>query len=105
MANMRPLVHSLYEPSTETWQYVVVDQQSRRCVIINPVHDRDPDYSGVSTKAPDAILDLVRRKEYAVDWLLETKPASQAQTAVYYLRMQLSESQEVRHLSFSTVQR
>lgn len=91
--NVEPKVFAQFEKSTGTWQYVVADQETRRCVIINPTHNYDPDEAVVSTASPDALLDVVRRNDYKVDWLLETTPAGHNRTAVYYTRMQLLERQ------------
>lgn len=88
-----PVVHDIYEPSTDTWQYVVADPSTKHCVVINPTHENDPEGTGVATSAPDVILSLVKRHGYLVDWLLETHPTTRHCTAVYYLRMQLLERQ------------
>jgi hypothetical protein len=93
LPNTRPVVHTLYEPSTGLCQYVVADQFTKRCIVINPIHEIDSEGRGIATAAPDAILSLIKTNGYTVDWLLETQPTGDRRTSVYYLRMQLLESQ------------
>src|SRR5690349_1144407 len=69
---MEPIVHTVFEPQTSTWQYVVADPSTKTAVIIDPVLDFDPARNSITTKSADALLALVKEKGYTVDRLLET---------------------------------
>lgn len=62
--------------------------------MLDPVRDRCADQAVISTKAADAIIDLVQTHGYTVDYILETHATgSQCLSAAWYLRMQFSDSQ------------
>lgn len=89
----QPIIYDLYEPSTGVWQYVVADPRSDRCLVIDPILGLSAGNKWNSTAAADAILELVRSHGYKVDRLLATYSSNGKQTAIWYLRMQLLESQ------------
>jgi glyoxylase-like metal-dependent hydrolase (beta-lactamase superfamily II) len=89
--NASPTIHNIYSKSTETWQYVVADPTTGHCIVLDPVRDRCSDEAAMSTKAADAIVDLVEQHSYVVDYILETHASgSQCLSAAWYLRMQFS---------------
>ncbi|KAK3898111.1 hypothetical protein C8A05DRAFT_38312 [Staphylotrichum tortipilum] len=90
---MEPLVHSIFEPQTSTWQYVVADPTTKAAVIIDPVLDFDPARNAVTTASADALLALVHEHGYTVDRLLETHVHADHLTAAKYLQHRLAESQ------------
>ncbi len=90
---MEPLVHSIFEPQTSTWQYVVADPATKSAVIIDPVLDFDPARNAVTTASADALLALVREHGYTVERLLETHVHADHLTAAKYLQRRLVEAQ------------
>ncbi|KAF2722767.1 hypothetical protein K431DRAFT_221175, partial [Polychaeton citri CBS 116435] len=98
-------VHPLFEPSTNTWQFIVADPTSKEAVVIDPVLDQGPltsQYAGISgdvemkskisTTAADHIVNVVVEMGYTIVRILETRVGSQTATsAAWYLRMQLLE--------------
>lgn len=89
-----PIVHSIFVPSTGTWQYVVADPSTQHCCIFDAVRDRGADAATISTTAADAIITLVKQHGYLVDYILETQcSAALSQSATWYLRMQFSDLQ------------
>ncbi|KAH7471237.1 hypothetical protein FOMA001_g13683 [Fusarium oxysporum f. sp. matthiolae] len=52
---IEPAVHELFEPVTGTWQYVVVDPNSKSAVIIDPVLNYDAAKAAISTESADAL--------------------------------------------------
>jgi glyoxylase-like metal-dependent hydrolase (beta-lactamase superfamily II) len=87
---MEPIVHAVFEPHTSTWQYVVADPSTNVAVIIDPVLDFDPARNAISTTSADALLALVKEKEYTVDRLLETHVHADHLTAARYLQDRLA---------------
>lgn len=92
-ADRPPRVHSLFVPSTSTWQYVVADPSTLRCVVIDPVRDRNPDGAALSLSAADAIFALVREHGYIVDHICETSSRNGHLSAAWFLRMQFADVQ------------
>lgn len=90
-ADISPIIHHIYSQSTKTWQYVVADRGTRRCIVLDPVRDHCVDRATISTTAADAIVDVVRAHGYTVDYILETHATgSRYLSAAWYLRMQFS---------------
>ena len=67
-----PVIHNIYSESTDTWQYVVADPTTGHCIVLDPVRDQCTDQAKIVTTAADAILILVQRHDYVVDYILET---------------------------------
>lgn len=86
-----PTVHHIYAPSTGTWQYIIADETTSRCIVLDPVRDVCSDPAAMSTSSADAIIAVVKENGYTVDYILETHAAdSQRLSGAWYLRMQLS---------------
>lgn len=90
-----PLVHAILEPSSRTWQYIVVDPNTRHGVIIDPVQSQtERNEDSKSEKTEDIIIRLIKSHQYLIDHIFETESSQQPKlTAAWSLRMQLSESQ------------
>ncbi|KAI1609589.1 hypothetical protein EDD36DRAFT_75767 [Exophiala viscosa] len=90
---MEPKVHTLFEPVTGTWQYLVADEITKEAVVIDPVLDYDKPTGKITTRAADEILDLVAGKCYTVSRILETHAHADHLTASRYLQNVLAERQ------------
>ena len=90
---MEPNVHTLFEPVTGTWQYVVADDSAREAVIIDSVLDYDKSTGKITTQSADQILDLVASQGYTVTRILETHAHADHLTASRYLQNVLSQRQ------------
>ncbi|KAI5358750.1 Putative ribonuclease Z/Hydroxyacylglutathione hydrolase [Septoria linicola] len=91
-ADIEPIIHTLYESSTERYQYLVADPTTKDAIIIDPVLDRNPHAPGINTTAADQILYLVRQYKYHVVRILETHSIQEHPTSAWYLRTQLRDS-------------
>jgi glyoxylase-like metal-dependent hydrolase (beta-lactamase superfamily II) len=65
---------------------VVADPETRRCAIIDPVHDFDPKSGGTATYSADALLEHLERKGYTLEWILDTHPHADHFSAAGYLK-------------------
>ncbi|KAF9766277.1 hypothetical protein IL306_001331 [Fusarium sp. DS 682] len=93
-----PTVHSLFEPVTGTWQYIVSDPNTKSAVIIDPVLDYDPVKAAVSTGSADAILKTVKESGLQIEMILETHAHADHLTAASYLQSALTKSQGTKPL-------
>ncbi|KAK3324712.1 beta-lactamase-like protein [Cercophora scortea] len=89
----QPTVHSIFEPQTCTWQYIVADPSTKSALIIDSVLDFDPAKNQITTTTADALLALVKEKGYTVERILETHAHADHLTAAKYLQRQLQLSQ------------
>ncbi|EME43474.1 hypothetical protein DOTSEDRAFT_93721, partial [Dothistroma septosporum NZE10] len=88
-----PLVHTLYEELTCTWQYIVADPVTRHAIIIDPHLDNSPASTDISTIAADRVLSVVHQNRYFVDRILHTHEQQQNPSSAWYLRTQILQSE------------
>jgi glyoxylase-like metal-dependent hydrolase (beta-lactamase superfamily II) len=84
-----PTVKTFFDEDTNTATYVVSDDATLRCAIIDSVLDFDPKSGRTSTASADAIIAYVRKAGLTVDWLLETHIHADHLTAAPYLQSHL----------------
>lgn len=89
MEASEPLVHTIFEPKTSTWQYIVVDPETRHAVIIDSVLDFDSATSTITPTSANALLDIVEKESYDIDYILETHAHADHLTASHYLQTAL----------------
>ncbi|KAH8552903.1 metallo-beta-lactamase superfamily protein [Umbelopsis sp. PMI_123] len=83
---MEPIVHSIYESVTGTWQYVVADRSKRAAVIIDPVLDYDQESGIMGTNSADKLLKLITDNKYKIHYILETHAHADHISASRYLQ-------------------
>lgn len=88
-AKMEPIIHTLYEPKTGTWQYIVACPKTKEAAIIDPVLNFEPAAFKVSTESADALLEIAKKEEYKITYLLETHAHADHLTAAYYIQQTL----------------
>lgn len=98
-----PQVHDFFDDATNTFSYVVIDQATRHCAIIDSVLDYDAPSATTSTKSADAIIEFVQRHDLIVEWILETHVHADHLTASQYLKAQLGGKIAMSH-HIATVQ-
>ncbi|PIA90638.1 hypothetical protein CB0940_11102 [Cercospora beticola] len=91
-SDIEPIIHTLYEQSTNRHQYLVADPSTKEAIIIDPVLDRNPYSPGINTTAADQILYLVKEYNYHVVRILETHAVQDHPTSAWYLRTQLRDN-------------
>jgi glyoxylase-like metal-dependent hydrolase (beta-lactamase superfamily II) len=86
LALARPQVSGFYDKPTGAIQYVVADQATKRCAIIDPILDFDERSGATATKSVDALLDFVSEQGLSVEWILDTHPHADHFSAAHYLK-------------------
>lgn len=86
---VEPQVRTFFDEATFTATHVVVDPDSRRCAILDPVLDYDPKSGRTSTGSADAVIEWVQGEDLSVDWLLETHVHADHLSAAPYLKERL----------------
>lgn len=69
---MEPIVHTVHEPSTGTWQYIVADPETKHALIIDSVLDFDSSKNAIGIESANVLLAKVAEEGYTVDAVLET---------------------------------
>ncbi|CAG8948102.1 unnamed protein product [Penicillium salamii] len=93
-ASTEPAVHDVFDTTSGTWQYVVADPSTSTAVIIDPVLNFDPATQTITTKSADALLGLVKDKNYKIDKILETHAHADHLSAASYLQNRLLQNQD-----------
>lgn len=87
----KPDVRGFFDAVTATWSYVVYadGDADGRCAIIDSVLDYDI-YSGrTKTVSADRVIDFVKKKGLAVEWILETHIHADHLTGSAYIKGKL----------------
>ena len=79
-------VHSFFDTETSTYSYVVVDEQSGECAIIDSVLGFDYVSGRTSTQSADRVISFVQDNNYRVGWLLETHIHADHLSAAPYIK-------------------
>ena len=83
---MKPGVNAFFDEATNTVSYVVTDQSSKTCAIIDPVLDFDQASGRTSTGSADKLLDFIQQNGLEVAWILETHAHADHLSAAAYLK-------------------
>ena len=86
---MTPDVTAFFHDDTCTIAYVVREPDGGHCAIVDPVLDYDPVSGRTTTTAADVLIEFVRKRGLALDWILETHAHADHLTAAPYLKKEL----------------
>lgn len=68
--NIHPWVQSFFDETTNTFSYVVVDTETRKCAVIDSVLDYDATSATTNTCSADRILNFVQENSLSITWIL-----------------------------------
>lgn len=85
----RPSIKGFFDDATNTISYVVADEATKRCAIIDSVLDYEPHSATLSFQSADKIINYVRNRGYGVEWILETHVHADHLSAASYLKEHL----------------
>jgi len=83
---MEPRIEAFFDEATFTVSYLVSDPETREAAIIDPVLDFDPKSGRTATLSADAVLDVARKQDLAIKWVLETHAHADHLSAAAYLK-------------------
>jgi glyoxylase-like metal-dependent hydrolase (beta-lactamase superfamily II) len=86
---MTPDVTAFFHDETYTITYVVTEPNGDHCAIVDPVLDYDTVSGRTTTTAADVLIEFVRKRGLALDWILETHAHADHLTAAPYLQKEL----------------
>lgn len=82
-------IEPFYDSKTATFTYIVEDQSTKRCAIIDAVLDFELESGRVTTHSADRLIAYVKAQQLTVDWILETHIHADHLTAASYLKQQV----------------
>jgi len=81
-----PSVAGFFEKRTSSVQYIVADPETKKCAIIDPVLDFDPNSGATATRSADELLHHIKQENYELQWILDTHPHADHFSAAGYLK-------------------
>ena len=85
---MQPQVSAFFDEATNTISYVVVDPATSRCAVVDSVLDFDPNSGHTDRRSANRIVELVRRHDLEVEWVLETHVHADHLSAAPYIKQE-----------------
>lgn len=82
-------IHHLFDPDTATFTYIVSDEETNKCAIIDPVLDYDMHDGKTSTSSAEKVIAYVKENNLEVEWILETHAHADHLTGSHYLKEKL----------------
>lgn len=84
-----PEVLAFFDAATNTFSYVVHDRSSTSCAVIDSVLDFDYAAGRLAYESADAIIQVIREREWTLEWLIETHVHADHLSAAPYIQGQL----------------
>ncbi|MPS82450.1 MAG: MBL fold metallo-hydrolase [Achromobacter sp.] len=85
-------VEGFFDSATSTVSYIVLDQATNRCAVVDSVLDYDPKSGRTSHDSADRLIQRVRALGATVQWILETHVHADHLSAAPYIMRSLSGS-------------
>lgn len=82
-------VEGFFDPATWTVSYLVLDEGTRQCALVDSVLDFDPKSGRTSHTSADKLIARVRELGATVQWILETHVHADHLSAAPYLKQEL----------------
>ncbi|MCK1789168.1 MBL fold metallo-hydrolase [Pseudomonas violetae] len=82
-------VEGFFDSATNTVSYLVLDEATHHCALIDSVLDYDPKSGHTATTSADLLIARVNELNARVDWILETHVHADHLTAAPYLKERL----------------
>ncbi|MGN6579696.1 MAG: MBL fold metallo-hydrolase [Bordetella sp.] len=82
-------IEGYFDTHTSTMSYIVLDEASRQCALIDSVLDYDPKSGRTSTASADKLVARVKELGATVQWILETHVHADHLSAAPYLKQKL----------------
>lgn len=82
-------VEGFFDSATNTVSYLVLDETTNHCALVDSVLDYDPKSGHTATTSADKLIARVNELNARVDWILETHVHADHLTAAPYLKEKL----------------
>jgi glyoxylase-like metal-dependent hydrolase (beta-lactamase superfamily II) len=82
-------IKSFFDKDTATFTYIIIDEETKHCAVIDPVLDYNMSSGKISTTSADQIIEYVKTNDLHLEWILETHIHADHLTAADYLKQKL----------------
>jgi glyoxylase-like metal-dependent hydrolase (beta-lactamase superfamily II) len=82
-------MHYFFDISTATFTYIVTDEPTNKCAIIDSVLGYDMYAGRTSTSSMERVITFVEKNNLTVEWILETHAHADHLSAAYFLQKKL----------------
>ena len=82
-------IQHFYDQDTATFTYVLTDEETRKCAIIDSVLGYDMSSGRTSTVSIDQVIAYVKENNLSLEWILETHVHADHLTASHYVKEKL----------------
>jgi glyoxylase-like metal-dependent hydrolase (beta-lactamase superfamily II) len=79
-------IAAFFHAPSSTYSYVVADSDARRAAVIDPVLDYDAASGRSGTASAAKIVEHLKLRDYAVDWILETHAHADHLSAAQFIK-------------------
>lgn len=84
-----PTVYSFFDVATNTVSHIAVDNETKKCAVIDTVLDYEPNSAAISYVSADQIIDFVKQENLEVEWIIETHAHADHLSAAPYIQQKL----------------
>lgn len=79
-------IAAFFHAASSTYSYVVADGAAKRAVVIDPALDYDAASGRTGTASAQKIIEHLKSRDYALDWILETHAHADHLSAAQFLK-------------------
>ena len=80
------LIHHFFDNDTATFTYVVADNKTKKCAIIDAVLNFDMPSGRIVPHSADQVVSFIQQNQLEVEWILETHAHADHLTAAQYIK-------------------
>lgn len=82
-------IKAFFDKTTCTVTYIVIDNATNQCAIIDPVLDYQANSGKTSTKSAQLLIDFIKSNQLTVKWIMETHAHADHLSSAHYLKKEL----------------
>ncbi len=82
-------VQNFFDKDTNTFTYILIDEDTNKCAILDSVLDYNQSSGEVTTDSADKIIDYIKDNKLELEWILESHIHADHLTASKYLKDKL----------------
>ncbi|MBM5782814.1 MAG: MBL fold metallo-hydrolase, partial [Pelagibacterales bacterium] len=82
-------IHNFYDKETATFTYIVIDESSKKCAVIDSVLNYDIFSGKTNNASADLVINYIKENDLELEWILETHIHADHLTAASYIKEKL----------------